>query len=70
MKTARASEVKKNFDKYLNAVQSEPIIVLNKDGVGVAVLLSWKEYQKLETWEATASFRRDHKSWVARLFEG
>lgn len=47
---ATATEVKNRFGKYLDAAQTEPVIV-EKSGRDAAVLLSYQEYERLQALE-------------------
>lgn len=50
MKTANATDIKNRFGEYLDEARSEPLIV-NRNGRNVAVLLSWREYERLSALE-------------------
>lgn len=47
MQSLTANDAKTNFGKMLISAQSEPVEII-KNGTPVAVVLSTKEYQKLE----------------------
>ena len=50
MKTVSATEVKTNFGRYMSAAMSEPITI-SKTGHETVVMISKKEYDRLEACE-------------------
>jgi prevent-host-death family protein len=52
MKIANATDIKNRFGEYLDLARDEPVEV-RKTGRPVAVLLAWKEYERLSALEDT-----------------
>ena len=50
MKNAKATEVKNRFGEFLDSVLIEPVVI-NKSGRDVAVMMSWREYERLAALE-------------------
>lgn len=50
MKSAKATEVKNHFGEFLESVLIEPVVI-NKSGRPVAIMLSWREYERLAALE-------------------
>jgi prevent-host-death family protein len=50
MRTANATTAKNQFGQILEAALSEPVVI-TKTGRRVAVMLNWKEYERLSALE-------------------
>jgi prevent-host-death family protein len=50
MHTATSTDVKNHFGEYLEQAREEPVLV-SRTGRPVAVLMSWKDYERLSALE-------------------
>jgi prevent-host-death family protein len=67
MKIANATEVKNRFGEFLDDARDEPVVV-SKTGRKVAVILSWREFERLsaldDAWWGIQAQLAEHEGYM------
>jgi prevent-host-death family protein len=67
MKTAKATAVKNQFGQFLEMALTQPVAI-SKTGRRVAVMLAWREYERLaaleDAWWAKQAVEAERKGYL------